>query len=134
MPHSSPKRHPLPQSRLYAVQSRAKLAEIFGLTRVTLDAALAAERPYNERSIEITRNGKTKVRVIQEPRGALRAIHITVRKMLSRIDPPDFLFCPVKRRSYVSNAARHIGAKEIRTLDIHAYFPSTPRHRVYWFF
>jgi retron-type reverse transcriptase len=55
-------------------------------------------------------------------------------KALSRIAPPDFLFCPVKRRSYVDNAAQHIGAKEIRTLDIKAYFPSTPRHRVYWFF
>jgi hypothetical protein len=134
MPHSSPKRHPLHQSRLYAVQSRAKLAELFGLTRTTLNAVLAAERPYSERSMELTRNGKTKVRVIQEPRGVLRAIHTTVRKMLSRIDPPDFLFCPVKRRSYVSNAAQHAGAKEIRTLDIQAYFPSTPRHRVYWFF
>ena len=27
-----------------------------------------------------------------------------------------------------------LSAKEIRTLDIKAYFPSTPRHRVFWFF
>ena len=54
--------------------------------------------------------------------------------LLSRIEPPDFLFCPVKRRSYVSNAARHIGAKNVRTLDVKTYFPSTPQHRVFWFF
>jgi retron-type reverse transcriptase len=57
-----------------------------------------------------------------------------VRKALARIQPPDFLFCPVKRRSYVSNAAQHVGAKEIRTLDVQSYFATTPRHRVYWFF
>ncbi len=95
------------------MQSRAKLAAFFGLTRATLDAVAATERPYSKRTKEITRNGKTKTRVIQEPRGDLRPIHIAVRKALSRIEPPDFLFCPVKRRSYVSNAAQHIGAKEV---------------------
>ena len=134
MPLDPPNRHPLHQSRLYAVHSRAKLAALFGLTRATLDAVLAEERPFSQRTIEIVRNGKTKVRVIQEPRGNVRQIHVVVRKMLTRIEPPEFLFCPVKRRSYVSNAALHAGAKEIRKLDIQAYFPSTPSHRVFWFF
>ena len=134
MPHSAQKRHPLDQSRLYAVQSRSRLAASFGLTRAGLDAVLAADRPYSQRSKEIARSGTTKIRMIQEPRGALRPIHATVRKALSRIEPPDFLFCPVRRRSYVSNAAQHIDAKMVRTLDIKAYFPSTPSHRVYWFF
>ena len=134
MPLDPPNRHPLHQSRLYAVHSRAKLAALFGLTRATLDAVLAEERPFSQRTIEIVRNGKTKVRVIQEPRGNVRQIHVVVRKMLTRIEPPEFLFCPVKRRSYVSNAALHAGTKEIRKLDIQAYFPSTPSHRVFWFF
>ncbi len=128
------KRHPLDQSRFYKVQSRGKLAEIFSLTRAGLDAILAADRPYSHRIKDITRNGKTKARLIQEPRGALRPIHENVKKALSRIEPPGFLFCPVKRRSYVSNAVQHLNAKVVRTLDIHAYFPSTPSHRVYWFF
>jgi len=131
---NTPKRHPLDQSRFYKVQSRGKLAEIFGLTRAGLDTILAAERPYSHRMKDIARNGKTKARLIQEPRGALRPIHDIVKKALSRIEPPEFLFCPVKRRSYVSNAAQHLNAKVVRTLDIHAYFPSTPSHRVYWFF
>lgn len=126
--------HPLNQSRFYAVRSRAKLAAFFGLTRETLNELLKADRPYSERSLSLTRNGKTKVRQIQEPRNGLRPVHKTVMQALSRIEPPDFLFCPVKRRSYVGNAARHVEAKEIRTLDISNYFASTPRHRVYWFF
>lgn len=134
MLRNDPRRHPLNQSRLYAVQSRAVLASRFGLTRAGLDTVLAMERPYSERTKDIIRNGKTKTRFIQEPRGELRPIHAYVRKTLSRIEPPDFLFCPVKRRSYVTNAAQHVGAKEVRTIDIKAYFPSTPRHRVYWFF
>jgi hypothetical protein len=134
MPHNPLKRHPLNQSPLYAIQSRAKLAGLFGHTRKTLDTVLANACLFSTRMKEITRNGKTKVRVIQEPQGALRPIHVVVRKALSRIEPPEFLFCPVKQRSYVSNAALHVGAKEIRKLDIHAYFPSTPSRRVFWFF
>ena len=134
MPRSPPKRHPLDQSQLFAVQSRARLAALFGLTRAGLDAVLAMERPYSEGMKNIPRNGKTKLRFIQEPRGDLRPIHAFVGKTLSRIEPPDFLFCPVKRRSYVTNAAQHADAKEVRKLDLKAYFPSTPRHRVYWFF
>lgn len=134
MPHRAPKRHPLNQSSLYAVHSRAKLAALFGLTRKSLGAVVEMDRPYSKRSKEITRNGKTKTRMIQEPRDDLRPIHKAVGKRLSRIEPPGFLFCPVKRRSYVTNAAQHVGAKELRTLDIADYFRSTPRHRVYWFF
>ena len=126
--------HPINQSRFYAVRSRARLATFFGLTRKTLDELLAAERPYSDRSLTLTRNGKSKTRQIQEPRNGLRLVHKTVMQALSRIEPPDFLFCPVKRRSYVDNAARHVNAKEIRTLDISNYFISTPRRRVYWFF
>jgi hypothetical protein len=40
----------------------------------------------------------------------------------------------VKGRCYVSNAALHVNAGEIRKLDIQKYFPSTPKHRIYWFF
>ena len=125
------KRHPLNQSCFYRVRSRAKLAAIFGLTRTTLDDLLAMERPYSKREM-VTKSGKT--RTIQEPRGPLRPVHARASKLLSRIEPPDFLFCPVKQRSYVSNAAYHSDAREIRKLDVQTYFPSTPSHRVYWFF
>jgi hypothetical protein len=55
--------------------------------------------------------------------------------LLSRIEAPHFLHCPVKRRSYVSNAAcHHRHSKEVRTLDVKSYFQSTPRRRIFWFF
>jgi hypothetical protein len=80
MPRSRVNRHPLDQSQLYTIQSRAKLAALFGLTRATLDEVLAMERPYSTRPFEEKRNGRIKVRIIQEPRGALRPIHIIIRK------------------------------------------------------
>lgn len=126
--------HPLHQSTLYKISKRKRLAAIFGLNESALQEILTAPRRFTDRQVEMVRNGKIKMRRIQEPRGALRPIHNRVRALLSRIEPPDFLFCPVKGRCYVKNAYVHAGAREIRTLDISEYFPSTPRHRVYWFF
>ena len=128
------KYHPLDQSILYKITTRRKLADVFGMTEAKLQAIVAMSVPFSSRQMEVVRNGATKIRHVQEPRGPLRPIHIRVRKLLSRIEPPSFLFCPVKGRSYVSNAACHTGAKEIRTLDVSNYFPSTPQHRVFWFF
>ena len=129
-----PKRHPLNQSKLFRLKTRAKLAAVFGLTLSELQVIVRMDRPYSQRQLELEKNGKIKQREIQEPRGALRPIHERVQALLSRIEPPHFLFCPVKRRSYVSNAAMHVGAYHVRTLDVKTYFPSTPQHRVFWFF
>lgn len=126
--------YPLNQSPLYKVTTRPKLATIFGMTEAALQAIVAMPRPFSARDIEIVRNGVTKIRHVQEPRGPLRPIHNRVRRLLSRIEPPSFLFCPVKGRCYVSNAALHVNAGEIRKLDIQKYFPSTPKHRIFWFF
>jgi hypothetical protein len=107
MPRRAPRYHALNQSRFYAVGSRARLAKLFALNRKSLDQAIADERAYSKRVMELTRNGKTKRRIIQEPRGVRRQIHAIVCTALSRIEPLDTLFCPVRGRSYVSNAERH---------------------------
>jgi hypothetical protein len=96
MSRKAPRYHPLNQSRLYAIGSRPRLARLFGLNRQTLALAVADERAYTRRTIELTRNGKTKTRSIQEPRGVRRQIHAVVRTALARIEPPDSLFCPVR--------------------------------------
>ena len=92
------------------------------------------ERPYIQRTIDTGKNGKVKMRDVAEPRGALRPIHERVGALLYRIEPPDFLFCPVRSRSYVDNAKIHVSSAHVRTLDTKSYFPSTPQSRVYWFF
>ena len=112
MPRSEPRYHPLNQSPFYALQSRARLAALFGLTRKTLDDVVAMDRPYSCRTFEEERHGKIKTRIIQEPRGALRPIHVVVRKALSRDTTARLPFCPVKRRSYVSNAAQRAARRK----------------------
>lgn len=41
---------------------------------------------------------------------------------------------PVKKRSYVDNAALHRGARAFYLLDIEDFFPSCTDKKVYWFF
>lgn len=127
--------HTLDQSPLYKLRTRKKLADLLQITLLQLHQIVDFETVYREREIETKKsNGKIKVRLTQEPRGSLRTVHERMKRLLSRIEPPGFLFCPVKRRSYVDNAAAHAGASEIRTVDVKDYFTSTLRRRVFWFF
>ena len=125
------RRYPLCRSPLFGLSNRRKLAKLFRITERELQVRSKDQDGYRRWD---QADAKGKVRSIQCPRQALRRIHERVSTLLMRIDPPEFLFCPVKHRSYIANAAQHAGATEIRTLDIKAYFPSTPSQRVYWFF
>jgi len=57
-----------------------------------------------------------------------------IADLLQRLAPPDFLFAPVAGRSYVDNAAMHIGANSVHLLDILDFFPSCSGNKVVWFF
>ena len=106
---------------------------LFGLTRKT-STPFGCEPPLQPSADQQIRNGKTKIRHIQEPRGHVTRHPYCRPKGVVEDPTPDFLFCPVKRRSYVGNAGQHPKLKKSGCLDVEAYFPSTPRHRVFWFF
>ena len=89
--------------------------------------------PDRYRQFEIDKKGGGK-RPVEDPVAPLKRAQGRVAKMLARIEPPDFLFCPVKGRCYVSNAAQHRGNRVVHCLDIKKFFPNTPRVRVIWFF
>ena len=89
--------------------------------------------PDRYRQFEIDKKGGGK-RPVEDPVAPLKRVQGRIAKMLARIEPPDFLFCPVKGRCYVSNAARHRGNRVVHCLDIKKFFPNTPRVRVIWFF
>src|SRR3546814_11065552 len=86
---------------------------------------------YGQFEIEKKRGGK---RPVEDPVAPLQRVQGRIAKMLARIEPPSFLFCPVKGRCYVSNAARHRGNRVVHCLDIKKFFPNTPRVRVIAFF
>jgi len=124
--------HALEDSPLFQLQNKRKLALLLGCSPKELRTlVVAADDAYRLKERE-TRPGK--VRIIQDPKRNLKRLQARLAGHLNRIAPPDFLTCPVRRRSYVSNAAAHVGAREIVTLDIADYFPSTTANRVSWFF
>lgn len=69
-------------------------------------------------------------RPIDIPDRGLKSIQSRIGDLLSRITPPDWLFSPVKGRSYVNNAAYHKGARAFWMLDIADYFPSCTANNV----
>jgi retron-type reverse transcriptase len=119
------------QSPFYMLRSKKRLARLLQLERAELISALDIGIKYNEWD-EQKSNGRG-IRHIENPSPSLKKIQRIIAKKLSKIEPPGFLICPVKGRSFAHNAKIHAGAKMIRTLDIKNYFPSTSSKRVFWF-
>lgn len=124
--------HPLNQSSLFKLRSRGKLAKLLGITPAELRELERGVDQYTQ----FTRPKKdgSGFRHVENPRSELKKAQARVARILGAITPPDFLFCPVKRRCYVTNAAAHRNNRVVQCLDIKKFFPSTPQRRVFWFF
>lgn len=114
------------------MRSRSKLAALVGVSGADLRALSAGDRLYSE--FDIPKKSGDGVRHVENPCKALKRVQARLAKVLARISPPEFLFCPVKRRCYVTNAAAHRGNRVVHCLDIRKFFPITPQQRVFWFF
>ena len=118
-------------SPFFRLKSRAKLADLLFISRTKLRTLACAEDLYVHFR-KPKRSGGS--REICAPREDLKAVQSRIATLLQRIVPPDYLFAPVAGRSYVDNAARHLGARSIRSLDIVDFFPSCTGKKVYRFF
>lgn len=119
------------RSPLFRLSSKKRLARLLGLSLPSLRLlALNANDLYREWDEDKPGGG---ARHIEDPKFHLKRIQSRLAGLLMRIKSPDYLMCPAPRRSYVANAALHVGARVIHTLDIKSYFPSTPARRVFWF-
>lgn len=120
------------QSPFYKLRSKARLTSILKISSSELKAHLqSANSDYSEFDLTDS-NGKK--RHIEEPKPKLKRIHKRIEILLNRVFQPDYLYCPVKRRSYVTNAKQHLTANEISILDIKKYYPSSRASRVFQFF
>jgi retron-type reverse transcriptase len=124
--------HPLHQSQLFKLRSRSKLARLLKVAPGELRHLAAGDALYAE--FDIAKKNGRGLRHVENPRRPLKLAQAKLARLLARIDPPDFLFCPVKRRCYVTNAAAHRGNRVVRCLDIKSFFPSATQRRVFWFF
>jgi len=133
MPSKKRKTYNIDQSPLFRLKARKKLAKILRVSLEKLkDISKGNDDDLYKEWDEPMPNGK--MRHIEHPRFALRQVQERITNLLSRIAPPDYLYCPVKGRSYVNNAHRHVDGSVVRSLDIKKYFPSTTENRVSWFF
>jgi hypothetical protein len=123
--------YPLDQSPLFRLRSRKRLATILGVEPKLLRKFEKDGDWYREWDEPKSKGG---FRRIENPQRDLKLVQGRIAKRLAKIMPPKFLFCPVKGRSYVSNAAAHIGNRVVQSLDIKNYFPSTSSKRVFRFF
>ena len=73
-------------------------------------------------------------RPIDIPDPRLKAMQGRIGDLLGRVKAPEFLFSPVKGRSYVENAAHHKEGKAFWLLDVANYFPSCSSNNVARFF
>ncbi len=124
--------HPLDQSRLFMLRTRGKLAKLLRITPSELRALELATEQYRE--FERPKKNGIGYRHVENPCRELKRAQARIARALGGITPPDFLFCPVKRRCYVTNAAAHRNNRVIQCLDIQKFFPNTPQQRVFWFF
>jgi len=123
--------YPINQSCLYKLSSPNKLAKLLPVSVEALETLVNVDGRY-ECWDEPKKSGGT--RRIEAPHANLKTLQKRISDLLQRIAKPDYLMAPVKGRSYVDNAAAHIGSRSFRLLDIEDFFPSCTDKRVYWFF
>ena len=123
--------HALNQSPFYKLNNRSRLARIIGVKPGELRQLEKAGCVYKEFDIPKPDGGS---RHVESPARPLKRVQLRIARLLSRITPPDYLFCPVRGRCYVTNAAQHIESRVVRCIDVRKYFPSTTARRVNWFF
>ncbi len=141
MPLLNEKRYTLRDTPFFRLRTRKKLAELLlisdgALSRLLQEEALYERRWKHKKEKESWLKFEPKpeeshfYRPIDIPDKGLKAVQSRIAKLFSRVTPPDWLFSPVKGRSYVNNAARHIGARAFWLLDMADYFPSCTANNV----
>jgi hypothetical protein len=134
----------LRDSPFFRLRTRKKLAAMLHVSEATLTDISSRNDLYKRRwkhkkeekwlREKPTADIAQHYRPIDIPDSGLKAIQSRIAKLFGRITPPDWLFSPVKGRSYVDNAARHKGARAFWLLDIADYFPSCTANNVAHFF
>src|SRR5690606_13675140 len=100
MSKKTPKYYAHNQSPLYGIKTNKRLAEVLKCDLGIMEKIIQGKRRYYKMFSE--KQG-AKERTIEEPIKKLRVLHDRISYFLGKINPPDFLFCPVKGKSAVLN-------------------------------
>lgn len=139
----------LKDSPFYRLRSRKQLAKLLRVSVDTLNEISQRNDLYvrrwkhkklkdNEEGAWLkqppTHEQAKNYRPIDIPDPQLKAIQGRIADLLGRVKAPEFLFSPVKGRSYVENAAHHKESKAFWLLDVADYFPSCSANNIARFF
>lgn len=124
-------KYALRDSAFFRLRTKAKLADVLQISQSKMKRLIKLENGYF--AFQKPKKDGT-MRNISAPIPPLKAVQARIADLLRRVAPPDYLFAPVEGRSYVDNAARHIGSRSFRLLDIEDFFPSCTFNKVLWFF
>jgi len=122
----------LEDSPFYGMKSKHALAKLLFIDVSALERLGQESQTLYRCWQEEKKNGG--FRDIEAPSDYLKARQKRLSEILQRIQVPDYLMSPVKGRSYVHNAAKHIGSRSFCLLDLEDFFPSCTDKRVFWFF
>lgn len=129
---------PIHQCGLYKVGSPRRLAELLKISEIELKKFLESQNNYKIFTKVLAPNPFTgkfrKKRAVQEPKYRLRKLHERILCMLRRVQYPDYVQGGVKHRSYQTNAAIHLGARQTATFDLKDFYGSTRYCLVHDFF
>lgn len=125
-------RYHVDQCALYKVRGLSRLAELLFTSVDRLeDFARRHSDMYSEWDIP-SKPGK--MRHIEHPAPPLKKIHARIETLLMRLEPPGYLFCPVKGRDFLMNALQHHGQRAVWRVDVKDYFASTRSANVLAFY
>ena len=122
------KRYPLTASRLYALNSKKRLANLLGIELTALRRLVARTDNYRVFPIQQS-NGKN--RTVEEPKPEIKQTQSRLADLLSRIEPPSYLHSGTKGRSYVTNAAAHVARGPVIKTDLSKFYPTTTHRHVF---
>ena len=150
MPKTQPEEgYQLKDSPFFRLRSRKQLAKLLRVSADTLDEISHRNdlyvRRWKHKKLKDDEKGAwlkhpptpeqaENYRPIDIPDPQLKAMQGRIGDLLGRVEAPEFLFSPVKGRSYVENAAHHKEAKAFWLLDVADYFPSCSANNVARFF
>lgn len=125
-----PKIYPISQCAIYKLRNKRKLAEILESSLQSLVGLSAAVDNYRT----WTDHSGGKARVIEEPKHALKRVHIRLANLLRRVERPQYLFSGGRGCSPLKNALAHQSAHPTVTLDIKSFYGSVSEARIYRIF
>ena len=107
----------LKNSLFYKLSSKSKLAKLLGCKTKFLHTFRNSRENY--KIYETTKkNDPTKKRPVEEPKEKLKTLHKKIKKILDRLQYPDYLQSGVKGKSYIDNAKKHCSSSSYHTVTM----------------